>query len=103
MKTSFNTTTEYLEYDILLVSSILRTISHLVVIPTIIALSGFHICSVVYIALICFMQVYRCKVLPTEENLFISDDDFDEDPSTENQKDSSSDHDIPNTDNSITK
>ena len=39
----------------------------------------------------------------TEENLFISDDDFDEDPSTENQKDSSSDHDIPNTDNSITK
>ena len=73
MKTSFNTTTEYLEYDILLVSSILRTISHLVVIPTIIALSGFHICSVVYIALICFMQVYRCKVLPTEENLFRKD------------------------------
>lgn len=76
MKTSFNTTTEYLEYDILLVSSILRTISHLVVIPTIIALSGFHICSVVYIALICFMQVYRCKVLPTEENIFRKDTFF---------------------------
>ena len=73
MKNSLQINSKYLDSDILLGSSILRTISHLVVIPAIIALSGFHICSVVYIALICFMQVYRCKVLPTEENLFRKD------------------------------
>ena len=73
MKNSLQINSKYLDSDILLGSSILRTISHLVVIPAIIALSGFHICSAVYIALICFMQVYRCKVLPTEENLFRKD------------------------------
>ncbi len=51
MKISFNATnTEYLDSDILLGSSILRTIIHLIVIPTIIALSGFALLSVIYIA-----------------------------------------------------
>ena len=76
MENSLQINSKYLDSDILLGSSILRTISHLVVIPAIIALSGFHICSVVYIALICFMQVYRCKVLPTEENIFRKDTFF---------------------------
>lgn len=76
MKNSLQINSKYLDSDILLVSSILRTITHLVVIPAIITLSELHICSVAYIALICFMQVYRCKVLPTEENIFRKDTFF---------------------------
>ena len=70
MKKSFNlTNTEYLDTDIILGSSILRTIIHLIVIPIIIAMLGFAFLSVIYIALISYMHIYRCKLAPTEENI----------------------------------
>ena len=77
MKASFNlTNTEYLNTDIILGSSILRTITHLIVIPTIIAISGFALLSVIYIALISYMHIYRCKLAPTEENILRKDTFF---------------------------
>ena len=74
MKKSFNlTNTEYLDTDIILGSSILRTIIHLIVIPIIIAMLGFAFLSVIYIALISYMHIYRCKLAPTEENILRKD------------------------------
>lgn len=76
MKNSLQINSKYLDSDILIGSSILRTMSHLFIMPTLIASAGFYISAVVYIALICLMQVLRCKINPTEENLIRKDTFF---------------------------